>query len=163
MAKVEAIFGDAEEGLMLNEQGFVAECTGDNIFVVKDGKVKTPPSSASARITREAIFEIAEQLDIDIEESQMTRYDIYAADECFLTGTAAEVIAAVSLDKRSIGDGKPGPVTEKFISSLEILLVKRVQLFNLIPAPNLHGLGIFWYINSEFSIPQYNIERLIKL
>ena len=85
MAKVEAIFGDAEEGLMLNEQGFVAECTGDNIFVVKDGIVKTPPSSAGALpgITREVIFEIAEQLYIDIEESQMTRYDIYAADECF--------------------------------------------------------------------------------
>ena len=126
MAKVEAIFGDAEEGLMLNEQGFVAECTGDNIFVVKDGKVKTPPSSAGALpgITREVIFEIAEQLDIDIEESQMTRYDIYAADECFLTGTAAEVIAAVSLDKRSIGDGKPGPVTEKFISSFRNLVGK---------------------------------------
>ena len=126
MAKVEAIFGDAEEGLMLNEQGFVAECTGDNIFVVKDGKVKTPPSSAGALpgITREVIFEIAEQLDIDIDESQMTRYDIYAADECFLTGTAAEVIAAVSLDKRSIGDGKPGPVTEKFISSFRNLVGK---------------------------------------
>ena len=126
MAKVEAIFGDAEEGLMLNEQGFVAECTGDNIFVVKDGKVKTPPSSAGALpgITREVIFEIAEQFDIDIEESQMTRYDIYAADECFLTGTAAEVIAAVSLDKRSIGDGKPGPVTEKFISSFRNLVGK---------------------------------------
>ena len=93
MAKVEAIFADAEEGLMLNEQGFVAECTGDNIFVVRDGKIKTPPSSAGALpgITREVIFQIAENLEVGIEESQMTRYDIYAADECFLTGTAAEV------------------------------------------------------------------------
>ena len=119
MAKVEAIFGDAEEGLMLNEQGFVAECTGDNIFVVRDGKIKTPPSSAGALpgITREVIFQIAENLEVGIEESQMTRYDIYAADECFLTGTAAEVIAAVSLDRRLIGNGKPGPITEKFIES----------------------------------------------
>ena len=93
MAKVEAIFADAEEGLMLNEQGFVAECTGDNIFVVRDGKIKTPPSSAGALpgITREVIFDIAGNLGVAIEESQMTRYDIYAADECFLTGTAAEV------------------------------------------------------------------------
>ena len=119
MAKVEAIFTDAEEGLMLNEQGFVAECTGDNIFVVRDGKIKTPPSSAGALpgITREVIFQIAENLGVGIEESQMTRYDIYAADECFLTGTAAEVIAAVSLDRRLIGNGKPGPITEKFIES----------------------------------------------
>ena len=119
MAKVEAIFADAEEGLMLNEQGFVAECTGDNIFVVRDGKIKTPPSSAGALpgITREVIFQIAENLGVGIEESQMTRYDIYAADECFLTGTAAEVIAAVSLDRRLIGNGKPGPITEKFIES----------------------------------------------
>ena len=78
MAKVEAIFADAEEGLMLNEQGFVAECTGDNIFVVRDGKIKTPPSSAGALpgITREVIFQIAENLGVGIEESQMTRYDI---------------------------------------------------------------------------------------
>ena len=119
MAKVEAIFADAEEGLMLNEQGFVAECTGDNIFVVRDGKIKTPPSSAGALpgITREVIFQISENLGVGIKESQMTRYDIYAADECFLTGTAAEVIAAVSLDRRLIGNGKPGPITEKFIES----------------------------------------------
>ena len=119
MAKVEAIFADAEEGLMLNEQGFVAECTGDNIFVVRDGEIKTPPSSAGALpgITREVIFQIAENLVVGIEESLMTRYDIYAADECFLTGTAAEVIAAVSLDRRLIGNGKPGPITEKFIES----------------------------------------------
>ena len=118
MAKVEAIFGDAEEGLMLNEQGFVAECTGDNIFVIKDGKIITPPASSGALpgITREVIFEIADEFGIELKEVQMTRYDIYAADECFLTGTAAEVIAAVTLDRRPIGDGNPGPVTGRFIS-----------------------------------------------
>ena len=117
MAKVEAIHGDAEEGLMLNEQGYIAECTGDNIFVVRDGKVKTPPSASGGLpgITRDVIFEIAEELGVDLTESLLTRYDLYAADECFLTGTAAEVIAAVELDKRPIGDGKPGPVTGRFI------------------------------------------------
>tara|TARA_Y100000588_G_scaffold386027_1_gene480640 strand:- start:354 stop:1223 length:870 start_codon:yes stop_codon:yes gene_type:complete len=118
MAKVEAIFGDAEEGLMLNEQGFIAECTGDNIFVIKDGKMKTPPASSGALpgITRDVIFEIAEEFGIELNEAQMTRYDIYAADECFLTGTAAEVIAAVQLDRRPIGEGHPGPLTARFIS-----------------------------------------------
>ena len=130
MAKVEAIFADAEEGLMLNEQGFVAECTGDNIFVVRDGKIKTPPSSAGALpgITREVIFDIAGNLGVAIEESQMTRYDIYAADECFLTGTAAEVIAAVSLDRRLIGNGKPGPITEKFIESFRKIVGKEGKI-----------------------------------
>ena len=97
---------------------------GDNIFVVKEGKIKTPPSSAGALpgITRDVIFDIADRLNIEINESQMTRYDIYAADECFLTGTAAEVIPAVSLDRRLIGDGKPGPVTEKFVESFRNLV-----------------------------------------
>ena len=132
MAKVEAIFADAEEGLMLNEQGFVAECTGDNIFVVRDGKIKTPPSSAGALpgITREVIFDIAGNLGVAIEESQMTRYDIYAADECFLTGTAAEVIAAVSLDRRLIGNGKPGPITEKFIESFRKIVGKEGKIIS---------------------------------
>jgi branched-chain amino acid aminotransferase len=118
MAKVEAIFGDAEEGLMLNEQGFIAECTGDNIFAIKDGKMKTPPASSGALpgITRDVIFEIAEEFGIELKEAQMTRYDIYASDECFLTGTAAEVIAAVQLDRRPIGEGHPGPLTARFIS-----------------------------------------------
>ncbi len=117
LAKVEAIQGGAEEGLMLNEQGFVAECTGDNIFVVRDGSVRTPPSSAGGLpgITRDVIFEIAGELGVDLRESELTRYDLFAADECFLTGTAAEVIAAVELDGRPIGDGKPGPVTERFV------------------------------------------------
>jgi branched-chain amino acid aminotransferase len=132
MAKVEAIFADAEEGLMLNEQGFVAECTGDNIFIVRDGKIKTPPSSAGALpgITREVIFDIAGNLGVGIEESQMTRYDIYAADECFLTGTAAEVIAAVSLDRRLIGNGKPGPITEKFIESFRKIVGKEGKIIS---------------------------------
>ena len=116
---MEAIHGNAEEGLMLNAQGYIAECTGDNIFVVRDGKIVTPPSSAGALpgITRDVIFEIAGEIGIELREAELTKYDIYAADECFLTGTAAEVIAAVELDRRPVGNGKPGPVTTRFIDA----------------------------------------------
>jgi branched-chain amino acid aminotransferase len=117
MAKVEAIQAGAEEGLMLNDQGLVAECTGDNIFTVRDGKVTTPPLSAGALdgITRAVVFDICAELGISIREHEMTRHDVFTADECFLTGTAAEVIAAVKLDQRVIGNGKPGPVTQRII------------------------------------------------
>jgi branched-chain amino acid aminotransferase len=120
LAKIEAHQSGAGEGLMLNEQGYVAECTGDNIFTVKNGKIFTPPisSGALAGITREVVFEIVAAEGLTIDQSNMTRYDIYTADECFLTGTAAEIIPAVRLDTRVIGDGRPGPVTlrltEKF-------------------------------------------------
>ena len=118
MAKVEAIQAGAEEGLMLNDQGLVAECTGDNIFTVRDGAISTPPLSAGALdgVTRRVVFEIAQELRIPIRERELTRHDIYTTDECFLTGTAAEVIAAVKLDQRVIGDGKPGPVTQRIIA-----------------------------------------------
>ena len=76
----------------------------------------SPDSGALPGITREVIFEIADEFGVELKEAQMTRYDIYAADECFLTGTAAEVIAAVDLDRRPIGDGNPGPVTSRFIA-----------------------------------------------
>jgi branched-chain amino acid aminotransferase len=118
MAKIEAIQAGAGEGLMLNEQGYVAECTGDNIFVLKRGAITTPPISAGGLrgITREVVFEIAAGFGIPVHEPEMTRYDIYTADECFLTGTAAEIIPVISLDKRQIGDGKPGPLTARFIA-----------------------------------------------
>ncbi len=113
MAKIEAEQAGAGEGLMLNEQGYVAECTGDNVFIVRDGRIVTPPIAAGALagVTRAVVFELARQLGIDIREEDMTRYDIYTADECFLTGTAAELIPVVELDSRPIHDGKPGPVT----------------------------------------------------
>ena len=118
MAKVEAIQAGAEEGLMLNDQGLVAECTGDNVFVVRDGAVTTPPISAGALdgITRKVVFEICKDLGIPIREQETTRHDIFTADECFLTGTAAEVIAAVKLDQRIIGDGRPGALTQRIIT-----------------------------------------------
>jgi len=124
MAKVEALAAGAEEGLMLNEQGYVAECTGDNIFVVSKGVLHTPPVSAGTLdgITRDVIFEIAAELGVRIVEENLTRYEVYTADECFLTGTAAEVIPAVVVDRRNIGDGKPGPVTLRFIARFRELV-----------------------------------------
>ncbi len=123
LAKIEAQQAGAGEGLMLNEQGYVAECTGDNIFTIKNGQVFTPPISAGALagVTREAMFHIAADLGVSITEPNMTRYDIYTADECFLTGTAAEVIPVTKLDTRVIGDGKPGPLTLKFIEKFHEL------------------------------------------
>ncbi|HEY5743240.1 MAG TPA: branched-chain-amino-acid transaminase, partial [Terrimicrobiaceae bacterium] len=117
LAKVEAEQANAGEGLMLNEQGFVAECTGDNVFIVKNGEIFTPPTSsgALAGITREVAFEMAIDFGIRITEPEITRYDIFTADECFLTGTAAEVIPVVTLDSRVIGDGNPGPITRRLM------------------------------------------------
>jgi branched-chain amino acid aminotransferase len=118
LAKIEAMQAGAGEGLMLNEQGYVAECTGDNIFVLKRGILFTPPISAGGLrgITRGIVMEIAAGLGLPVQEPEMTRYDIYTADECFLTGTAAEIIPVISLDKRLIGDGKPGRETARFIA-----------------------------------------------
>jgi branched-chain amino acid aminotransferase len=116
LAKIET--GNSGEGLMLNEQGYVAECTGDNIFVLKRGELLTPPIYAGALrgITRGVVFDIAKELGVLINEPQLTRYDLFTADECFLTGTAAEIIPVVKLDGREIGDGRPGPVTANFIA-----------------------------------------------
>jgi branched-chain amino acid aminotransferase len=118
MAKIEAQNAGAGEGLMLNEQGFVSECTGDNIFIIKNGVITTPPisSGALAGVTRSVVFDLAAEFGIPIHEPMMTRYDIFTADECFLTGTAAEIIPAVKLDTRLIGDGKPGPITRRLIT-----------------------------------------------
>jgi branched-chain amino acid aminotransferase len=124
MAKVEAIQAGAEEGLMLNDRGLVAECTGDNVFIVRDGVILTPPITAGARdgITRKAVFDIAASLGIPMRETEFSRHDIYTADEFFLTGTAAEVIAATKLDQRLIGDGKPGQVTGRVIAAFRELV-----------------------------------------
>jgi branched-chain amino acid aminotransferase len=123
MAKVEAIQAGAEEGLMLNERGLVAECTGDNLFIVRDGTITTPPITAGALdgITRKVVIELAASLGIPLREAELSRHDIFTADECFLTGTAAEVIAAVKLDQRPIGNGRPGPVTGRIIDAFRSL------------------------------------------
>jgi branched-chain amino acid aminotransferase len=123
IAKIEANQAGAAEGIMLNEQGFVAECTGDNVFALKRGTLLTPTiaSGALRGITREVVIEMAADMGIPLREMQMTTYDLYTADECFLTGTAAEVIAMVRLDGRTIGDGKPGEVTRKFVERFRVL------------------------------------------
>ena len=115
MAKMEGLKAGCVEALMLNHKGEVAECTGDNIFVVRNGKLNTPPIEAGILegITRNAVLELAAKNGIEATEKPMTRYDVYIADECFLTGSAAEVIPAVKLDDRVIGDGTPGPITMK--------------------------------------------------
>jgi branched-chain amino acid aminotransferase len=119
MAKVDAIAGGGEEGIMLNEQGFVAECTGDNIFVVKNGEITTPPVSAGSLdgITRKVAIDLAAELGYTVTEPQMTRYELYTADELFLTGTAAEVVPVAKYDERIIGEGRPGPVTLRLMEA----------------------------------------------
>jgi branched-chain amino acid aminotransferase len=108
---------------MLNEQGYVAECTGDNLFILKGGRLYTPPVNAGILegVTRRVAFELAEKNGVIVEERDLTRYDIITADECFLTGTAAEIIPAVELDRRLIGNGQPGAVTLKFIEDFRRL------------------------------------------
>ena len=119
LAKMEANRVGAGEGLMLNQQGYVAEATGDNIFVVRDGVISTPPPSAGCLkgITRQAAMELAAGLSLPVREENLTLYDVYTADECFLTGTAAEIIPAVSLDERILGTGRPGDVTRRLIAA----------------------------------------------
>lgn len=115
MAKVEGLQAGCVEALMLNPKGEIAECTGDNIFLVKGGTLRTPPLDAGILegITRNAVIELAREDNIPVEEVALTRHDVYTADECFLTGTAAEVVPVVKCDGRPIGDGKPGPMTRQ--------------------------------------------------
>jgi branched-chain amino acid aminotransferase len=115
LAKMEAIRAGCLEAIMLNHKGEVAECTGDNLFVVKRGILKTPPTDAGILegVTRNLVLELARDAGIPTFEATMSRHDVYTADELFLTGTAAEVIAVVKVDGRPIGAGKPGPVTRQ--------------------------------------------------
>ena len=115
LAKIEANNGGCEEAVMLNAEGFVAECTGDNLFIVKNGALFTPPLSAGALygITRQTVLELAEEAGLKASEPNLTRYDLFNADECFLTGTGAEIVPVVKIDGRVIGGGKPGPVTRQ--------------------------------------------------
>jgi branched-chain amino acid aminotransferase len=115
LAKIEANNAGCEEAIMLNAEGFVAECTGDNLFLVKNGQLATPPLSAGALygITRGVVMDLAREEGLPVNEPNLTRYDVFNADECFLTGTGAELIPVVKVDGRIIGRGKPGPITQK--------------------------------------------------
>ncbi|TGB05173.1 branched-chain-amino-acid transaminase [Halobacillus salinus] len=118
LVKMEANQAGVDEALMLNDQGYVTEGSADNIFIVKKGTIYTPPTYLGALegITRNAIMDLARKKGYDVKEQPFTRHDVYVADEVFLTGTAAEVIAAVEVDQREIGDGKPGVVTSHLLS-----------------------------------------------
>jgi branched-chain amino acid aminotransferase len=122
LAKIEARQFGALEGIMLNDQGYVAECTADNIFILHKGTLITPPASQGALkgVTRGTIFDIAADLGVPIREADTTRYDIWCADECFLTGTGAEIIPVSRLDGREIGSGKPGPVTQEILKRFRV-------------------------------------------
>lgn len=115
LAKIEASIAGALEALMLDHNGFVNECTGDNVFLVKNGCLVTPPIFLGALrgITRDVVMEIARQEGIPVHEEPFTRFDVFDADECFLTGTAAEVIPVVRVDRRPIGKGRPGRMTKR--------------------------------------------------
>ena len=123
LAKIEANNGGCEEAVMLNAEGFVAECTGDNLFIVKEGHLLTPPLSAGALygITRRVVMDLAAQSGLKVSEPNLTRYDLFNADECFLTGTGAEVVPVVKIDGRVIGTGKPGPVTQDLVAKYHTL------------------------------------------
>ena len=123
LAKIECINAGATEGIMLNKDGYVAEGTGDNIFIVKDNEIVTPPTTAGILIgiTRNVVIELANEAGMTVKEEQLTRDDLYNADECFLTGTAAEIIPVVNLDGRKIASGKPGKVTLSLLKKYQEL------------------------------------------
>ena len=118
MARIEANLAGADEALMLNDAGNVAECTADNVFIIKRDQIFTPPITAGALrgITRSIVFEIAAEFGLSVVEADFTRHDVFVADECFLTGTAAEIVPVVKADGRLIGNGKPGPITKRIIA-----------------------------------------------
>ena len=124
MAKLEANLAGVPEAMLLNTEDYVAECTGDNIFIVKDGVLITPPPFVGilVGITRNAIMELAEKIGVKVEEKVFTRYEVFTADECFLSGTAAEAIPVVKVDGRTIADGKPGPVTKRITEAFKELI-----------------------------------------
>src|SRR5687768_8846578 len=123
LAKIEANNGGCEEAIMLNAEGFVSECTGDNIFIIKGNQLMTPPLSAGALygITRGVVMDLAREIGMTVSEPNLTRYDLFIADECFLTGTGAELIPVVKIDGRVIGSGKPGAITKDLVTRYHAL------------------------------------------
>ena len=123
LAKIEAKIGGCEEAIMLNPEGNVAECTGDNVFVVNGGRVSTPPLSAGALrgITRGVVMDLACEAGLEVDEPNLARYVLYNANECFITGTAAEIVPIVKIDGRVVGNGRPGKVSRMLIGNYRAL------------------------------------------
>ena len=126
LAKIEGLQAGFNEALMLNLNGEVAECTADNIFLIKQGRIATPHVNAGILdgITRRAVIELAQQAGIPVAETTLTRHDVYVADECVLTGSAAEVIPVLKVDSRPIGNGQVGPITKQLIAAFKALVAK---------------------------------------
>lgn len=126
LAKIEAINSGCEEAIMLDHLGYIAECTGDNIFIVKRGQLYTPPQCMGTLrgITRDTVLEIARKDKILVHEHVLTRHELYISDECFLTGTAAEIVAVTKVDGRIIGSGKPGTITLRLMRKFKELTKK---------------------------------------
>lgn len=135
LAKIEAKQAGVPEAIMLNHYGRVAECTADNIFIVKDGRLRTPRLTEGALpgVTRESILELASEAGIDTRETILGLHDLYNADECFLTGTGAEVVPVVSIDARKIGDGKPGKTTLQLLDAFREYRVRIGRKVNYEP------------------------------
>lgn len=124
LAKIEANNSGYNEAIMLDTSGYVGECTGDNIILVKNGQLSTPSQGRLKGITLAAVMDLAKKFKISAEERLFTRHEVYNADECFLTGTAAEIIPIVKVDGRVVGNGKPGVITNKLISAFHAVTRK---------------------------------------
>ena len=125
LAKIEVGRAGAHEGLMLNQQGFVSEATGDNVFICHHGEIATPPphSGILVGVTRQVVMDLAAEMEMPVRERDLTLFDIYSADECFLTGTAAEIVPVSRVDGREIGDGRPGPTTKRLMARFKEVTV----------------------------------------
>lgn len=132
LAKIEAQHSGYHEAIMLNDQGYIAECTGDNVFLVHRGEIITPSASAGALkgITRDTVLKLAGEMNIPLREANITRYDAWVADEVFLTGTAAEIIPIIEIDARTIGSGKPGAITGEFSKRFHQLVSSEGTMLN---------------------------------
>lgn len=133
LAKIEANNAGVEEAVMLNAEGFVSECTGDNLFIIKNGELQTPPLAAGALygITRQTVIELARESGMKVSEPNLTRYDLFNADECFLTGTGAEIMPVIKIDGRVIGSGKPGSLTRRLVEDYHALTKRSGQPIGL--------------------------------
>lgn len=130
LAKIEALEAGVQEAIMLNHLGYVAEATGDNLFIIREGQLQTPPTSAGILegITRNTVIRLAREAGIEVAEKDLVRMDLYSADECFLTGTGAQIIPVNQVDKRPVGTGEVGPITRQLIGAYNDLVRRPVSM-----------------------------------